>query len=103
MIKLILIECRSTISERTLKKGLENWLALIGSIVLPPSFEALDQVGIQVILGGRGGIASSTRKDESESRSDYPIREVLEKFSPVETQLITRLSSGGSSTSVTST
>ena len=28
-------------------------------------------------------LASSTRKDESESRLDYPIREALEKFSPV--------------------
>ena len=47
-------------------------------------------------------IASSTRKDESESRLNYAIREALEKFTPVETQLITRLSSRSSPTSVTS-
>ena len=41
-------------------------------------------------------LASSTRKDESESRLDYPIREALEKFSPVKTQVMTGLSSRGS-------
>ena len=47
-------------------------------------------------------LASSTRKDESESRLDYLIREVLEKFSPVKTQVMTGLSSRGSPKSVTS-
>ena len=55
-----------------------------------------------VIVGSGGGVASSTKKEESESRLDYPVREVLEKFSPVETHPITRLSSRGSPTSVTS-
>ena len=68
----------------------------------PLRFEALYHVWMQIILGSGGGIASSTRKDESESRLDYLIREVLEKLSPVETQLITRLSSRGRPTSVTS-
>ena len=31
------------------------------------------------------------RKDESESRLDYPIREALEKFFPVKTQVMTGL------------
>ena len=47
-------------------------------------------------------LASSTRKDESESRLDYPLREALEKFSPVKTQVMTGLSSRGSPKSVTS-
>ena len=47
-------------------------------------------------------LASSTRKDESESRLDCPIREALEKFSPVKTQVMTGLSSRGSPKSVTS-
>ena len=47
-------------------------------------------------------LASSTRKDEAESRLDYPIREVLEKFSPVKTQAMTGLSSRGNPKSVTS-
>ena len=47
-------------------------------------------------------LASSTRKDESESRLDCPIREALEKFSPVKAQVVTGLSSRGSPKSVTS-
>ena len=47
-------------------------------------------------------LASSTRKDESESRLDYPIREALEKFSPEKTQVMTGVSSRGSPKSVTS-
>ena len=47
-------------------------------------------------------LASSTRKDESESRLDYPIREALEKFFPVKIQVMTGLSSRSSPKSVTS-
>ena len=68
---------------------------------LPLKCEAPDHVGMQVIKRS-GELASSTRKDESESRLDYPIREALEKFSPVKTQVMTGLSSRGSPKSATS-
>ena len=93
---------RSTISERTPKKGLE--IAYLWAIdrFCVWSMRHMITLGCKLFNVVAVELASSTSKDESESRLDYLIREALERFSPVKTQGMTGLSSRGSSKSVTS-